>query len=282
MYQAVIDYDPGTHGHFLEYVCNTYIFNSSISESFFFRTGSFHGIEHNEHYKQNKVVNSEHLSYYNKSADESKIIYIKHNPKFDLVLLKNIFHRCFSDNSISARSHDLDPDYVMNWHLSQIVGSSKNHSPGLIKQDLFAKLMERTHFQPEQVQHPSKSVFNFDYGSFFDLADFLQQLQKLSVWLDQVLVVSPELIKLWQNFIEKNQGFQTYQRVNYLIEKILLGQCEPVEDDFFVHAGINVGLARLARVYEPELHSLDSYPTDTQQIHNIVCKHFREYDEKFQ
>jgi hypothetical protein len=281
MYQVAIDFDPGMHGHFLEYICNKYIFNITVSDSPFFKTGSAHAINLDTNYQNSKQITSDHYTYYNKIPVSSKVVYIKHNPKFDLLLLTNTFYRCYRDNNISGNFKDLDPEDILKWQSDIIFKDSSTKNHFILKENIYAKLMERTNFQTDNVEHPGKEVFNFDFGSFFNLTDFLVELQQLSKFLNQVLITSPELIKEWHAFIEKNQGYQTYQRVHYLIEKIVSNQSELIEDDFFIHAGINVYLSRIARLYDTELHSLNSYPIDTQQIYKILHKHFIEYDEKY-
>jgi len=281
MYQATIDFDPGCHGHFLEYICNRYIFNISVSTSPFFKTGSSHAINLDTEYQQNKQITSQHSTYFNLPFNEHKVVYIKHNSKFDLILLNNVFYRCYNDNGITANNTDLELDIILKKHTDAIFKDGDNQNALILKENIYAKLMERTCFRTEHVNHPGKEVFNFDFGSFFNLTDFLVELQQLAQFLNQILITPPALIEDWQTFIRKNQGYQTYQRVNYLVEKILSNQPEYIEDDFFIHAGINVYLAKIARLHDTELHDLTSYPTTTQQVYEILCKHFTEYDEKY-
>jgi hypothetical protein len=281
MYQVAIDFDPGTHGHFLEYICNKYIFNISVSNSPFFKSGSSHAINLDTDYQQNKQIISGHYTYQNSLPVEDKVVYIKHNPKFDLILLNNIFYRCYNDNGVSVNANDLDPTFILDWHTNIIFKDSNTQETGVLKENIYSKLMERTHFQPSNIEHPGKEIFNFDFGSFFNLVDFLLELQRLSQFLNQMLIVPQELIADWYTFTKKNQGYQTYLRVNYLLEKILSNQEEIIDNNFFIHAGINVGLARIARLHDTELHSLNTYPTSTKQIYEILSKHFIEYDKKY-
>jgi hypothetical protein len=281
MYQAIIDFDPGMHGHFLEYICNKYIFNISISNSLFFKSGSAHGINLDTNYQHNKQISAGHYAFYNKTVPESTVVYIKHNPKFDLVVLNNVFYRCYNANEFSANVNDLDPEFILKWHSDIVTKDSSTQDASVLKENIYAKLMERNFAQSTFINQPDKKIFNFEFGSFFNLADFLLELQQLSQFLNQTLIISPKLIEEWHTFIKKNQGYQTYQRVNYLVEKILSNHYEPIENDSFIHAGINVCLAQIARLYDTELHGSTSYPTDTQQIYKILCAHYIEYDKKY-
>jgi hypothetical protein len=277
-YQAAIDFDPGMHGHFLEYICNKYIFGVSVSNSPFFKSGSAHAINLDSDYQQNKLVRSGHYTYFNLSTNVNKVVYVKHNPKFDLVLFSNIIHRCDG----VASNFDDGPDQILKWHLDIIKNDNTTEQANVLKENVYAKLMERTHFQPERVTHTYNSeVFNFDFGSFFNLTDFLLELQNVAHFLNQMLIVPKELVGDWKMFIDKNQGYQTYQRVNFLLEKILTNQAETIEDNFLIHAGINACLARIARLHDTELHSISKYPTSTDQIYKILTNHFIEYNKKY-
>jgi len=278
-YQAAIDFDPGMHGHFLEYICNKYIFNVSISDSPFFKTGSAHAINLNTTYQATKQVVANHYRWCNISPIETKVVFIKHNPKFDLVLLSNIIHRCYGT---VGNVNDVDPEQVINWHLNIIKNDNTTESANDIKENIYAKLIERTHFQPQTIVHGYvREMFNFDYGSFFSLTEFLIELQNLAKFFNQMLIVPRELIDDYKMFIDNNRGYQIHQRVNYLVEKILLNELEIIEDDFLIHAGINVYLAKIARLYDTKLHSARGYPTNTQDIFKIITTHFIDYDKKF-
>lgn len=278
-YQAAIDFDPGMHGHFLEYICNKYIFNVPVSSSPFFKTGSAHAINLDVKYQADKQVVANHYTYNNTSPSASKVIFIKHNPKFDLVLLSNVIHRCYG---VVGNFNDVDPEHVIDWHLNLIKRDNTTELANVIKENIYAKLTERTHFQPDVVIHRyNGEIFNFDFGSFFNLTEFLIEIQNLAKFCNQMLIVPKELISDYKMFIDKNQGYQIYQRVNYLVEKILSNEAEQIEDDFLVHTGINVYLARIARLHDTELHSASSYPTNTQDIFRILTTHFIEYDTKY-
>jgi hypothetical protein len=278
-YLAAIDFDPGMHGHFLEYICNKYIFNTPAPTLPFFKSGSSHGINSDTNYQQHKYVTSGHYTYSKTPVNINKVVYIKHNPKFDLVLLSNVIHRCYG----SLGNHeDVDPNQILNWHLDIIKNDNATEEASILKENIYSKLIERTYFQPTNVTHFYKSeIFNFDFGNFFNLTDFLIELQNLANFFNQTLIVPPDLVDDWKMFIDKNQGYQVHQRVNFLLEKILTNQTETIEDNFLIHAGINVYLSRIARLHDTELHTINSYPTTTEQVYKILTNHFIEHDKKY-
>ena len=279
MYQAAIDYDPGMHGHFLEYICNKYIFDIILPGNIFFKTGSAHNINLDAFYQQNKQVLCKHYSLLGLTINEDKVIFIKHNQKFDLVLLTNIFYRCNDTPELPVRHVDVDVDSVFEWHSKLIKNDNSTEKSNIFKENIFSKLMDRTHFQVDKCVHSEKKVFNFDYGKFFNLVEFISELQKLALFLEHKVKISNDLINDWYTFIEKNQGYQTYLRVNCLVEKILTNRSDQIEDDFFVHAGINTCLAKIACLYDnEELHGSGEYPTDTQQIYKILLNHYNTID----
>ena len=59
MIKLALDFAPGLHGHFLEYVCNRYIFKVPYEKNTVFQsTGACHTINTDSEYQKNKVVRS--------------------------------------------------------------------------------------------------------------------------------------------------------------------------------------------------------------------------------
>ena len=56
-----IDFAPGLHGHFLEYVINRYIFGVTCDvDSIFQSSGAVHAINVDSDYQKNKIANRGH------------------------------------------------------------------------------------------------------------------------------------------------------------------------------------------------------------------------------
>ena len=276
----LIDFAPGLHGHFLEFVINRYIFNVECStDSIFQSTGAAHVIRDDRVYQKNKVVNCQHYSSllngknYHKHID--KIIFIKHNPIFDFVLLTNIFYRC-SSNALA--SNDDDADLIIAFH-TQLMGNLSNDQD--LRNNWFAKLNERHFFETEKKAQSDIPVFDFNFGSFFDLTHFLYELRRVSNYLEMTFKFDVSLVKLWNEFMDRNQGHHAYILGNKLLNHVYNNNNVDIPDDWKLHAYINHVIANTFQLYDGELFEAVAYPTNTQQVHKIILDHISSFDTRF-
>jgi len=80
-----IDFVPGSHGHFLEYVCNKYIMGQQIDFDPFNSAGASHAKFQNEEYNRDKQFSALHYSIENiPRTDDVVRITVDHD---DLLLL---------------------------------------------------------------------------------------------------------------------------------------------------------------------------------------------------
>jgi hypothetical protein len=277
----LLDYSPGTHGHFLEFVINRYIFNVDFSIDSIFQstTGSAHVINIDKTYQQNRVVISGHYSSllnckkYRKDA--SKIIFVKHNPKFDFVLLTNFFHRCHGD----AMGKDANAELIMAYHKEGMATDATSDKD--LRGNWFAKLNERHFVNTEKRAQTDILVFDFNFDSFFDLTHFLYELRRVADYLDMTFKFDVSLVELWNEFIDRNQGYQAYTLGNKLLTHVYNNTSANIPNNWQLHAYMNCVIANAFRLYDGELFESELYPTNTQYIHKIILDHIASFDAKF-
>jgi hypothetical protein len=276
----LIDFAPGTHGHFLEFVVNRYIFGVEYSiDSIFQSTGAAHVINVDPVYQKNKIVTSQHYSSLTNNTRypnyNNKIIFIKHNLQFDFVLLTNIFYRCHPD---VVRSKESDADLIIQFH-TQLMGDMVTDLDS--RNNWFAKLHERHFDKTAKQAHSNVPVLEFDFGSFFDLTKFLTELQQTAMYLEMTFKFDHSLVELWNKFMEKNQGYQLYNLGNSLLSSAYNNLNVEIPNDWKLHAYMNYVISNTFRLYDGELFESAIYPTNTQQIHKIIIDHIDLFDTKF-
>jgi len=277
----LIDFAPGLHGHFLEFIVNRYIFDVEYCiDSIFQSTGAAHVINVDPVYQQNKIVESRHYSslmnnrYYSENINQ--IIFIKHNPNFDFVLLTNIFYRCHSK---AIHSKDIDVDLIIEFHKQLMAADSVTDQD--LKNNWFAKLQGRHFVECEKKAKSNILVFDFDFGSFFTLTTFLKELQRTADYLGMTFKFDQSLVNIWNEFIEKNQGYKLYNLGNHLLTQIYNNHTVEIPNDWKLHAYINHNIAETFRLYDGELFESEAYPTNTQHIHKIILNHIASFDTRF-
>ena len=80
--------------------------------------------------------------------------------------------------------------------------------------------------------------------------------------------------------MDKNQGWISYNQANDILNKIYANQSATIEPDWKLHAWINTCLSKTFRIYSGVLFD-DIYPTDTQQVFNIITEHIKTVDLQF-
>tara|TARA_R110002126_G_scaffold285827_1_gene437073 strand:+ start:16 stop:852 length:837 start_codon:yes stop_codon:yes gene_type:complete len=275
----LIDFAPGLHGHFLEFVINRYLFNVEYSiDTIFQTTGAAHLINVDPVYQKNKIVESQHYSSLSNqqryNTQYKKIIFIKHDWKLDFVVQTNIFYRCYPD---ALKNKDFPAEEIIAYHLLRMgYGSDLK-----LRNNWFAKLHER-HFDAFTKQaHSNVPVFEFDFGNFFDLTKFLLELQKTAVYLEMTFKFDHSLVDLWNEFIEKNQGYRLHSLGNNLLSSAYNNLNVEIPNDWKLHAYMNYVISETFRLYDGELFESAIYPTNTQQIHKIIIDHIDSFDTRF-
>lgn len=274
----ILDFAPGMHGHFLEYVVNRYIFSTPVNgASIFQESGSCHPINLDTVYQNTKKVHRGHYLAFDRPypSQIEKVIFIKHDVKFDFVLLTNIFYRCHPDAMLAR---DFNVEEVKKLHTSMMFVNSNNHRE--LRNDWYAKLQERHYaFLPTEKKNNSNfPTFDFEFGSFFNLINFLEELECLAKFLNMTFKFDSSLTMLWNDFIERNTGFKMYNNCNYILEKIYLNQPYEINLDWKEQAYINSVLSKTFRLYDGILFSEDSYPANTTTIYQIIKDHIQNFD----
>lgn len=274
-----IDYSPGTHGYFLEYVVNRWVYQVPYtSDNPFQNSGSSHNITQDTVYQQSKVVNAGHYSAYNYRGSQrtEKIIFIKHCPRLDYVVLTNVFYRTHQ----SALHTDYPTEKIQQIHIDNMSLDGKTPTEIELRNNWYHKLYNRDFFKADNIQSTDIPYFEFDYQAFFNFPDFLIELQKLSNFLDFTFTYSTDLWALWKTFMDKNQGWIAYTHANDILNKIYSNQSAIIDPDWKLHAWINCCLSKTFKIYNGVLFD-NEYPTNTQQISSLITDHINTFDLQF-
>lgn len=208
--------------------------------------------------------------------DCEQVIFVKHDPEFDFILLTNIYHRCHPASMLAT---DFNVDIIKNLH-ENLMRSLEATDKGF-RNNWYTKLVERHFDQTEKQKITELPMFEFDYGSFFDINKFLFELKKTANFLNQSLKFDTSLTTLWQEFIERNQGYQDYIHARYLLEQVYLGNSTPIESDWKIHAYMNAVISKTFDFWYGPLFEGQSYPTDTKEITDMIVNHVKTFDQKY-
>jgi hypothetical protein len=197
----LLDFYSGSHGHFLEYVINTYIYGGPRVTQVFTELGTCHGIRADSEYCRRRVVTAAHYSEFKIPVVDNphKVIRITANSD-----MENI---CYQIN-VQCRAGDM-----FEKKKSQEINDNIKDSPVELRMDYYSKfsLAECGYQKPSQWRWDSVDHYEFPMRNLYDALNFYSELQQLSKFLNHSFKPDPSLMQLWQTFCDKNHGLQAWK-----------------------------------------------------------------------
>lgn len=274
----LLDFHAGSHGHFLEYVINAWLFNGPRLKEIFTNLGASHLIRQDNEYMAKKVVTANHYTEYSlPHATPTKIIRIGIN---------NDWANWIYQINALARGGNIS----MGKKLQHLPGSIRAN-PNTLRQAFYARLNMLDGYQDIKIPWPKplpgtnwlwQDVLSFDFPmeSLFDLKELHTELHRLAGFLETTFVPDSELDNLLTDFLNKNQGWQYYTKSKQLVQDALTGkQNIKFNSDEVLQAFINSVLTKSFGLVGGTLFEDNVYPVDTDQLCNTVNYHLRNINQ---
>ena len=103
----------------------------------------------------------------------------------------------------------------------------------------------------------------------------------MSNYLETTFKFDESLVTLWNEFMDRNQGYHAYILGNKLLNHVYNNNNVGIPDDWKLHAYINHVIANTFQLYDGELFEAVAYPTNTQQVYKIILDHISSFDARF-
>jgi hypothetical protein len=220
MQPVSIDFVAGSHGHFLEYVCNRFIAGITVEFSPFNTLGASH-IKDADYIKNAKFL----ASHYSELATptQSQIVKIKFDHSDLLLLISGCFLRAGDSNihvnDLEINTYNKLKDGWFKDLLNEIntayrkqginINQDNPNCPRYILREYFKFGFTDTSTNgfmrklEELTYSADKRVFEFKFDWFYDSDKFLQQLDNLSKWYDTTLLHTDMIVTLHKTFLSK-------------------------------------------------------------------------------
>lgn len=258
-----IDFHGSTHGHFLEYVSNVYIMQTDPGAGELFNSlGAAHAVD--DVYFKNRQIVCGHYSSDNLIVEiTDQVIRITLDSTDDrqfFIALTNLIYRAgdvgFEKQMLSIPDSIRQDSIVYrnNWYSK----FNERHSYS----DFYNKFNEI--FQP---------VFEFPFESFYSFPEFCKKLNEMAVFLNQTFFPDKSLFELWEKFIKMNQGFQSYNKCNTILENIFANRDMAIGCTVIEQGWINYNLSKMCRMYNGSMFEQPQFPTNTQEIYQEIEHH---------
>lgn len=262
-----IDFHGSTHGHFLEYIANVYIMQTPGSTTSIFKkdTGSAHNADNT--YTSNRLIRCGHYSQpiYNLEIDDAdtiiRIIMDSNNDDLFFVATTNLIYKA--------------GDVGFDKQMTNIPGSIRQNAMAY-RNNWYSKFNEKHlySYQYKEFANIKNNTFKFPFESFFNFKNLCTILNDLAFFLNQTFFPDDSLYVLWKEFIERNQGWQSYTKCNLIIQDIFNNKNRELDNLTIIEeALINYNLSKICRIYNGAMFNNPVYPQNTQDIYKEIQDH---------
>lgn len=282
-----IDFFGGLHGNFLELVVNCWIdknpYDIERTVQFTADVGSCHIKNRQLDYKP--ITTAKHYSWVDLPFDDDDLV-IRIVPETHdlLIAVTNSFTRA-GDQKLDIDNLEIDTYSKMaslpklKRFLDLLV---ERH--GLV--DQYPRSVLRKYFYAMFDDHPhglgmftdwlpAKKTHDFRFSSFFNVSDFLEELQRVSKFVNLEFHPDSKLINLHRDFLSRNQGYISQIKCSKILDSIVNQTPMDIQLNIIEEAWINYKLTRLFNFYaHPELER-DSYPSNTSKISQLIFVNHR-------
>jgi hypothetical protein len=265
-----LDFFSGSHGHFLEYVINSWLFKGPRVPDIFTSGGTSHGIRKNLAYMQHRVIQAAHYSEFNIPL---------HNPsKLVRISINQPWTNWVYQINVVARAGDIP----LEKKITQVPESVRSNS-NQFRNNWYAKFnfADDGYNLPDNWARPDLPSYDFPIESLFDTVEFYTELYKLANFLETTFVPDQELSVLLDEFLNKNQGWQYYTKCKQLVAFAFAGKKVEFASDEILQALINSMLSASVGVFDGKLFDQDTYPSDTLGLSTMISEHLQTFDQRF-
>lgn len=265
-----LDFFSGSHGHFLEYVINTWIFKGPRVSNIFTDLGTCHMIRKDLAYTQSKTVYAGHYSEFSKEID--------HPTKIIRIQIDNNWANWIYQINVMSRAGDIPLEKKL-----KLTNQEVRLSPHKLRNEWYARFNSQDHGYtlPVFSRWLDVPTFEFAMQSLFDPLEFYNSLRNLSEFLEMTFVPDQELYNLLQKFLELNQGWQYYKNSQQIVCAALAGKNIKFDSDEITQALVNSMLTKSVGIFDGKIFTDDVYPSTTAEIWDCVQSHHDTFDSKF-
>ena len=270
-FDTILDFHGASHGHFLEYLINTWIYNGPRVKQVFTELGSSHNPQQDKFYVESKMIKCGHFTEMDlqRKTLPNKIVRITLPTTVGRwIHMVNLMHRV-GDITLE-KSYELIPITVLN-------------NPVSLRTHWFSKLtdLDNTYRVDYIWKWPDVESFNFPMESLYDISELYKNMYECAKYLNFKFTPDQELYFVWNEFIKRNQGLQIYIKSKQITEYAFGNINFTFESTVIEQAVINAIITTTIGMYDGTLFTDNNYPTNTLIIWKQIENHLKEFDNKF-
>ena len=272
-----IDFFPGTHGHFLELIINTFIAQRpfDFNRPLFDDIGACHLHLAFGDPRYQPVVFCKHYSLYGIEFDPAdQVIEIHVNPDNLLIALTNYLIRAsdqpmdlykLNERTVEKLS-TTDKGQSFLKELVHQFGNSPEYSKSNLRNHFYTIFKNSNYASTtfNQFNHVKQKLI-FPFESLFSLDKLYSSLDRCASFLNFTFLPDQRLDSVWQDFLSCNQGYQSQLLCDQVIHAVStnhsmdLQKLSIIEEAWIAY-----------KLDQPAL--LEQFPTNTKTINPVVSR----------
>jgi len=281
--RVYIDFHSGTHGHFLEYLCNRYLADLSTAN---FNPFTKFGTSHvrPSDYLEDRKFKCGHFEDSGLIKDNDAVIRIVVDD-FYYVAVYNFLVRTNDTPLLDLNNLETDAlnncvdnfgfgdfkKFLIDTHGEDL----KNLPRAILRSYLYAKLNSPNMQDCSRFNKFSDlgvPVFEFPISVFYNYNKLVSRIGELSGFLGKIgWGYQESMFQLWQEFMAKNAGWASHCKCESILLAILSKSSQPLKCNILEEAWINIYLTKTFGIHDhiPSFSS-NVYPTDTLQLYESI------------
>ena len=251
---------------------NCWIFNCSRTDNLFTHTGACHGAKEDEKYKKESLIRCGHLS-----QDDLEINQLPE--KIIRISVDDFVGFCCYQINVICRAGDIPKKVKEISTVSQDI----LNSPAMLRMDYFSKFSSKefAYELPTHWKFQDIASLEINMSCLYDFFSFLETLKKIADFLEHKFSPDQELFYLWEEFMNRNQGWQSWILCNDLVKDTMANRDRVIELEIEQQALLNLLLSKSIGIFDGDLFDRPDYPSNTKEIYGLIKKHLDIFDSKF-
>lgn len=274
-----IDFFGGTHGRFLEYVINVFLYHRDPGDSGpFTELGTAHATD--AKYREDCVVLAYPYSFWHNHETYGMPIESEHWLRIVVEDFSDEIFFIIMTNGVT-RVEDRGFDAYCTDQSDQF--TEIRHSRHRFRNWWYDKIQQRNNhadmkalYCHDSFIHVPQPTFEFRYESLLDWHDFQREFSRLASFLQRSFDPGIALLTVWQNFMARNQGFMSKNHCDRILRALYTGDDQAVTCSVLEEAWINYCVRKHYNInLSGPLWNQDQYPQTTQEIRDCLRTSYR-------
>jgi hypothetical protein len=269
-HKNVVDFFGASHGHFVDYVLNVWIYQGHRVPKVFTDLGTSHVPFKDQNYHGSRQIFQGHYTESNLGHFTPK--------KIVRISIDQDWAKWIYQINVMCRVADIPLEESI-----KLIDTEVRQQPRMLRNQWYSKFIDDSHAHTYPGNWRWQSIPAFDFGmeKLYDLYNFYNTMYNCAEYLGMRFCPDIELAQLWQEFIQRNQGWQIYTKCKTIVDQVLSGIDAPITTNEIEQALINAMLSKTVYIFDGPLFEENQYPNSTAEIWDKIQQHLVAFDQRF-